>query len=202
MPEPIDYFNNTVKVMTEYARKRWGIQIGYTRFFFQNNTGALTFDNPFRTTDCVAPNGCTARPKARQQAGWISIPDNHANYFNFAGSFLLMKHLRLLASINAGWLRQNDPFVPYTTNCDIAGRHRLRLPASSLHGEKQTLAMNYKLIQGIGKKFESKQVIGNTITTTTLQCLVSHPCRAISPRRISPARRKTPRLDTTGKILK
>ena len=26
--------------------------------------------------------------------------------------FLLMKHLRLLASINAGWLRQNDPFVP------------------------------------------------------------------------------------------
>ena len=66
-----------------------------------------------------------------------------------------MKHLRLLVSINAGWLRQNDPFVPYTTNAILlAGTGPL--PASSLHGEKQTLAMNYKLIQSLGKKFEIK----------------------------------------------
>ena len=41
VPEPIDYFNNTVKVRAEYARKRLGIQIGYTGSFFQNNTSAL-----------------------------------------------------------------------------------------------------------------------------------------------------------------
>ena len=30
------------------------------------------------------------------------------------------------------------------------------MPASSLHGEKKTLAMNYKLIKALGKKFDIK----------------------------------------------
>jgi MtrB/PioB family decaheme-associated outer membrane protein len=155
VPEPINYFNNTVKVRAQYAREKWGVQIGYTGSFLQNNTSALVFDNPFRTTDCVAPNGCTSATQG-PATGLVDLyPDNHAHYINFAGSFLLMKHLRLLASINAGWLRQNDPFVPYTTNAILlAGTGPL--PASSLHGEKQTLAMNYKLIQGLGKKFDIK----------------------------------------------
>ena len=155
VPEPIDYFNNTVKVRAEYVREALGIQIGYTGSFFQNNTSALFFDNPFRTTDCVAPNGCTNATQGPATGRVDLYPGNHAHYINFAGSFLLMKHLRLLASINAGWLRQNDPFVPYTTNSILlAGTGPL--PASSLNGEKKTLAMNYKLIQSIGKKFEIK----------------------------------------------
>jgi len=155
VPEPIDYFNNTVKVRAEYARKRLVIQIGYTGSFFQNDKGALFFDNPFRTTDCVAPVGCTAATQGPARGEVDLYPDNHAHYINFAGSFLLMKHLRLLASINYGWLRQNDPFVPYTTNSILLAKTG-PLPASNLHGQKQTLAMNYKLIQGIGKKFEIK----------------------------------------------
>ena len=59
VPEPIDYFNNTVKIRAEYARKRWVMQIGYTGSFFQNDTKSLLFDNPFLTADCVAPTGCT-----------------------------------------------------------------------------------------------------------------------------------------------
>jgi hypothetical protein len=66
-----------------------------------------------------------------------------------------MKHLRLLASINAGWLRQNDPFLPYTSN-SILEAQTSPLPAASLNGEKQTLAMNFKLIETISKKFEIK----------------------------------------------
>jgi hypothetical protein len=54
LTEPIDYFNNTAKIMAEYARHRWGVQFGYTGLFFQNDIGTLVFDNPFRTTDCVA----------------------------------------------------------------------------------------------------------------------------------------------------
>src|SRR5262249_23065512 len=68
---------------------------------------------------------------------------------------LLPLKLRLLASINVGWLRQNDAFLPYTTNT-IQGALAGPLPATSLHAEKQTLAMNYKLIQPLGKKFEIK----------------------------------------------
>jgi MtrB/PioB family decaheme-associated outer membrane protein len=161
VPEPIDYFNNTLKVRAEYSRAKWGMQIGYTGSFFQNNTSALVFDNPFRTTDCVAPapggppTGCTAATQGPATGRVDLYPDNHAHYINFAGSFLLMKHLRLLASINAGWLRQNDSFLPYTTNVILLAA-TAALPASSLRGEKQTLAMNYKLIQSLGKKFDIK----------------------------------------------
>lgn len=155
VPEPIDYFIDTTRIMTEFARQRWGIQVGYNGSYFHNHTGTLTFDNPFRTTDCVAPTGCTAATQG-PATGLVDLyPDNHANYFNFAGSFQLPFRLRLLASITAGWLRQNDPFVPYSTN-SILEAQTAALPGSSLHGEKHTLAMNYKLIERLTKKFEIK----------------------------------------------
>jgi len=155
VPEPINYFTNVVKVMTEHAQENWGVQVGYTGSFFHNNTNTLTFDNPFRTTDCVAPTNCTAATQGAATGQVDLYPDNKAHYLNFAGSFALPLRLRLLASITAGWLRQDDPFVPYTTN-SILEAQTAALPASSLHGEKQTLAMNYKLIERLGKKFEIK----------------------------------------------
>ena len=153
--EPIDYFNNTAKVMAEYAGPRVGVQVGYTGLFFQNGIGALLFDNPFRTSDCVAPLGCTNATQG-PAAGRVDLyPDNQANYLNFAGSFDLIAHIRLLASINVGWLRQNDALLPYTTNAILeAGTNPL--PAASLDGQKTTLAMNYKLIKSLGKKFDIK----------------------------------------------
>jgi hypothetical protein len=155
VPEPINYFNNLLKVMAEHVRERWAVQIGYTGSFFQNDTGTLLFDNPFRTTDCVSPSGCTAATQGPATGRVDLYPDNHAQYMNFAGSFALPMNLRLLASVSAGWLRQDDPFVPYTTNT-ILEAQTAALPASSLHGEKQTLAMNYKLIKRLGKNFDIK----------------------------------------------
>jgi hypothetical protein len=155
LTEPIDYFNNTVKVMAEHARKRWGVQFGYTGSFFQNNISALVFDNPFRTTDCVAPTDCTNATQGPATGRADLYPGSRANYLNFAGSFDLIMHIRLLASINAGWLRQDDPLLPYTTNT-ILEAETGPFPASSLHGEKQTLALNYKLIKAFGKKFDIK----------------------------------------------
>jgi hypothetical protein len=138
--------------MAEHARKRWGVQSGS---FFQNNISALVFDNPFRTTDCVAPTDCTNATQGPATGRADLYPGNRANYLNFAGSFDLIMHIRLLASINAGWLRQDDPLLPYTTNT-ILEAETAPLPASGLHGEKQTLAMNYKLIKAFGKKFDIK----------------------------------------------
>ncbi len=155
VPEPIDYLIDNGRVTTEYAREKWAVQVGYSTSYFQNHTGTLTFDNPFRTTDCVAPNGCTAATQG-PATGLVDLyPDNHANYFNFAGTFALPLRLRLVASINFGWLRQNDPFVPYTTN-SIQLALTGPLPASSLNAKKKTLAMNYKLIESLTKKFVIK----------------------------------------------
>jgi MtrB/PioB family decaheme-associated outer membrane protein len=155
VPEPIEYFIDNVKVMTEREQERWGVQVGYSGSYFQNQTGSLLFDNPFRTTDCVAPTNCTNATQGPAKGQVDLYPDNQAHYLNFAGTVVLPLKIRLLASVNAGWLRQNDGFLPYTTNTLLEAQ-TAPLPAASLHGEKQTLAMNYKLIRAIGKKFEIK----------------------------------------------
>jgi hypothetical protein len=158
VPEPIDYFTNTAKAMVERVGERWGFQVGYLGSFFHNSTSTLTFDNPFRTTDCVAaltPTLCTAATQGPATGRLDLYPDNSANYINFAGSIRLAKGLYLLASINAGWLRQNDPFIPYTSNAPLEAQ-TAPLPAASLGGDKETLAMNYTVIEKLGKNFEIK----------------------------------------------
>src|SRR6266568_6276282 len=61
LPEPINYFNNTLRFGTEYGKHSWGIQAGYIGSFFQNNTGQLVWDNPFRLTNETVTNPLSGR---------------------------------------------------------------------------------------------------------------------------------------------
>lgn len=155
VPEPIQYVNNTVSAMTEYDKDKWGVQFGYLGSFFENRVGELDFDNPFRTTDCVAPTGCTTATQGPAFGRVDLYPDNTAQYITFAGAVDLTKKIRGVASISPGWLRQNDNFLPYTSNSLLLAQTGA-LPATSLHGNKQTLAMNYVVIARLLKNFELK----------------------------------------------
>jgi MtrB/PioB family decaheme-associated outer membrane protein len=155
VPEPIDYFNNMVKVGTEYGKKDWGFQASYMRSWFENNIDTLTIDNPYRTTDCVAPVGCTNAKQGPANGRMDLYPSNHADYFTLAGAVNLGKYFRLMGSVNPGWLRQNDAFIPYTINT-LRLAATGPLPAPSLDGQKQTLAMNYTLVASPVKKVQLK----------------------------------------------
>ncbi|MGH6628152.1 MAG: MtrB/PioB family outer membrane beta-barrel protein, partial [Burkholderiales bacterium] len=171
LPEPIDYFITNVKVMTEYGKNDWGVQLGYTGSFFQNNIDALVFDNPFATADvgvqliANGTEGCTTtggRPNcvigAVPSRGQVDLyPDNQAHTLNFAWAFDAGKYVRVMGTINPGWRRQNDPFLPYSANSQIffpdsAGALTIPattlslLPAPSLNGQRQTLAVNYTAV--------------------------------------------------------
>ncbi len=156
LPEPIDYFNNTVKAGTEYGKKDLAVQLGYLGSFFEENISQMVFDNPFRATNEDAADPLTGR--------MAMYPNNHANYLNFAGAADVTKYLRLMATVSPGWLSQNDAFLPYTTNSAINtcgnGKQACSslgvLPAPSLNGSKQTLAMNYTLVTLPWKKFQIK----------------------------------------------
>ena len=165
LPEPIDYFNNNVRAMTEYARHNWALQLGYNGSFFEDNIGSLFFDAPFATADIpvqiIPPgNGCTPAAPAVNCAissvpahGQMSLyPDNQAHYAHFAGAFDLGKHVHVMGLVMPGWLRQNDPFLPYTANAAVTGL--VPLPAASLNGNKQTLAMNWTAVGRLTKSFE------------------------------------------------
>jgi opacity protein-like surface antigen len=168
LPEPINYFNNLLKVGTEYGKKTWAVQATYIGSFLQNDTSTLVWDNPFRTTDCVAPgvapNTCTSATQGPAKGRMDLYPNNHANYVSVAGATDMTKYLRFIASITPGWLGQNDPFLPYTTNTALntcgsgtqACSSLAALPASSLNGAKQTLAMNYTVVTTAWKKVELK----------------------------------------------
>ena len=142
--EPINYYNNLVRLGLEYGAPLFVVQGGYTGSFFQNNIHTLAWDNPFNynLVGITTPTN-----------GAMSLyPDNHANYLNFAAGVDLTHFVHLTASINPGWLRQNQTFMPYTTNtaintCGAAANlpcdTTAVLPVSNLGGDVQTLAMNY-----------------------------------------------------------
>ncbi|MBZ5702481.1 MAG: MtrB/PioB family outer membrane beta-barrel protein [Acidobacteriia bacterium] len=156
LPEPVNYFINTVRFGAEYGRRSWALQAGYMGSFFQNNIGALTWDNPFRLTLESAGNPLTGRMDL--------YPDNHAHYLLFAGGTDLGKYLHLTGSLSPGWLRQNDAFLPYSTNTALltcgdgtqACTSLAALPVASLGGSKQTLAMNYTLTTTPWKNLQAK----------------------------------------------
>ena len=143
LPEPISYWTNLLRAGVEYGRGSLVVQGGYTGSFFDNNIHSLTWDNPFRLTTEEIKNPLTGR--------MALYPDNHANYLNFAAGTDLTKYLHVTASINPGWLRQDQAFLPYTTNTAIttcgngaqACNSLAVLPEANLGGDVQTLAMNY-----------------------------------------------------------
>jgi len=152
--EPIDYSVNTVRAMSEYGKSKGAIQIGYNGSFFTSHIGSLLFDSPFATADIpvqiLSPTSSIASVPAHGQMSLY--PDNQANYLNFAGAFDAGKHVRVMGSGSNGWLRQNNPFLPYTANTAITGL--APLPAASLDGQKQTLAMNWTAVSKLGKNVQ------------------------------------------------
>ena len=161
LPETISYFNNLVKGGAEYGKHDWGVQAAYIGSFFQENILSMSYDNPFLLTQPAGAAGITNPTSGRMTL----YPSNHADYLNVAGAADLGKWLRLMASITPGWLRQNEPFVPYTTNGAITGcggvagascTTTASLPAANLAGNKQTLAMNYTLVTLPWKSFQIK----------------------------------------------
>jgi len=156
LPELINYFNNLVRAGVEYGRQSLVVQGAYVGSFFQDNTRQMSWDNPFRLTNEQITNPLTGRTSL--------YPDNHANYLNFAAGTDLGKYLHVTASINPGWLRQSDAFLPYTSNTAIntcgtgtqACTSLAVLPAANLGGDVQTLAMNYNVSTATWKNLAAK----------------------------------------------
>lgn len=203
LPEVINYFNNLLTIGTEYGRRTWGVQAAYIGSFFQNGTPQMTWDNPFRLTNEQITNPLTGR--------MALYPNNQANYFSFAGAIDFTKYLHFTASITPGWLRQNQAFLPYTSNtaintCGAAANQPCDttavLPASSLSGAKTTVAMNYTLVATAWKSIELKanfrdyDLINNTpiLNLTPVQGDASAP----SPNQNTPFAFNKKNLELTG----
>lgn len=154
LPEPIRYYNNLIRAGVDYTRHSLVFDTSYIGSFFQNDLNSMSWDNPFRLTDETAANPLTGR--------MALYPNNQYNQFNLATGMDLTKYLHFTASITPGWIRQNQAFLPYTTNTAINtcgdGTQPCTslsvLPENSLHGDVQTLAMNYVLTSNPWKNIQ------------------------------------------------
>lgn len=157
LPEVLNYYNNLAQFGLQFGGHNWALQGGWIGSFFQNDTPSMTWDNPFRFSNEQITTPLTGRMSL--------YPNNKANYLNLAAAFNFTKYLHLTASFTPGWLKQDQFFLPYTTNsaintcgptANLACNSVQSLPAQSLGGDKRTIASNFTLIANATKTLELK----------------------------------------------
>ncbi len=119
LPEPLDYRTTEFRASASYERSRGYLRFEYVFSNFENHIDTLTWDNPFRLNDAQAnPGGGTGR--WRFGTGRLDLwPDNRTNTISISGGVNLPHNTRLTGLTSLSWWRQNDPFVPFTSNTAV-----------------------------------------------------------------------------------
>lgn len=134
IPEPIDYETHDITAGAEYASDWGSIGLSYVGSIFGNDNASVTWDNPFRTTDSL-----TLGPARGRHA---LSPDNMAHNVALSGAANLPWASRLMGTISYGWWRQDESFLPMTSNSLVAPLAS-PVPAGSLDGRIDTLLANF-----------------------------------------------------------
>jgi len=118
LPEPVDYTTKLVDVTLHYAKGKGQFDIAYHLSLFENGNDALSWEDPFAITVDGVFDG-------RQSLE----PDNEFHQLAFTGSYQLPYQSRITGLLSAGYMTQDQAFLPYSV---VAGA---ALPRNSLDGE-------------------------------------------------------------------
>jgi MtrB/PioB family decaheme-associated outer membrane protein len=118
---PVDYVTDQVDWSAHYETARGAIGLSYFGSFFSNRRNDLTWDNPFTA---IAPGADLGRSAL--------APDNDFNQLALNLGYALGPAWRIRMNAAMGRAKQDDSFLPYTTNPQIATSP---LPRASLDGE-------------------------------------------------------------------
>ncbi len=132
-PQPVDYNSNRLNASIGYANRALQWQAMYALSTFSNDIAAVMVPNPYsRSIGLSWPAGAFAGfPFA---VGQYSLPpDNTAHQFSLTGGYAVSAKTRLTAKFSYALQRQNDPFLPYTTNVNLLVP--TPLPRSSFGGK-------------------------------------------------------------------
>lgn len=145
LPELTEFLTDSLNLSAEAAQPNWLARVESHTSLFNDSASALEWTNPYQdSSDSLSPaRGRKALP-----------PDNSAQTFQFAGAVDFPHSVRIVATLAPGWMRQNEPFLPYTSNSALEEQPGFpALPAPSLDGRRRTLMMNYLLTGKAGKHF-------------------------------------------------
>lgn len=131
VPYQIDDHTRQIEMLLSYATQRAQMQLGYSYSRFDNELDALRWENPFaRVGNWPAdPNGASVG-----SPGALSLmPSNEHHQVTASGGFNLSRRARLAAQLSYGVARQNEAFLPYTSNPAVSVAEGL--PRGSLDGK-------------------------------------------------------------------
>ena len=151
-PQTIDYDSNHAVVSLGFADKKVQWRASYEFSAFHNALPSMLVPNPYnRSIGFPWPAGAFAGyPFA---VGQYSLPpDNTAHQAQVTGGIALTPTMRLTAKLAYTVQRQDEPFLPYTTNPNIDVR--TPLPRTSANAEIRRTYGNLMLTARQGKSID------------------------------------------------
>ena len=137
-PEPINQRMLDADLIASYQRSRLSVQgsVGLSRF--DNEISTLRVDNPKRITDRVGGDG--------PGVGALDLyPDNQVMRGSVALAYLLAKRTSIAATLGVAEGKQDDDFLPFTSNSALPQSSLDSLPARSLDGKTRQLNGDVRL---------------------------------------------------------
>lgn len=126
LPENIDDKTSGLTVGARYATDLWQLGMSYRGSFYRNEDDRLVWDNPY------------AMPGPDRGRSSVA-PDNQAHQLTLSGSYRFSHRAFYVGDLSIGHMRQDEDFLPPTSNPGIAPP---ALPRSSAEAEVNTLTAN------------------------------------------------------------
>ena len=136
---PVDDSTDELELSALYNGDTWQVSASYWGILFDNKVSSLTWDNPYTAQAPGTDSGQLAR-----------APDNESHQLKLAGSAFLPGHTTLTGQISVGQMNQNDAFLPFTTNTQIA---TAPLPSASANAKVDTTNLMLRVTSSPTRKF-------------------------------------------------
>lgn len=137
-PEPIDQRMVDADFIASYQRERLSAQATVGLSTFTNRISTLLVDNPKRITDLNGGDG--------PRAGALDLyPDNRVVRGSAALSYLLPRRTAIAATLSIAQGRQDDAFLPFTSNSALPQSSLDSLPARNLDAKAVQLNGDVRL---------------------------------------------------------
>jgi hypothetical protein len=131
LPIQLDNRTNDIDLGMQWGSDQGMIRIAYDRSMFNQNISSVTWDNPIRLTNFNDGQPVSATdgpwdPSAYSNGNGAATgrlampPSNTFDMFSMTALAKLPAHSTLNGSVAFSSAKQNDPFIPWTTNAVIA----------------------------------------------------------------------------------
>lgn len=138
---PVDDKTERMDASVAYVRDSWQLKAAYHASLFTNNHDALTWDNPFTSS-----NGADRGRAATE-------PDNQFHRMMLSGGWRSGQALNVAGRLAIGRMEQDEDFLPATINSGIAAP---ALPDNSLDGEVDTRQADLRITGNPGERVTAR----------------------------------------------